>query len=268
MKKLTVFCVAMIMLLALTACGTSADDGDAARSAYTTEANRITEEIQILQDGIALAESALKRAGEPRDPATKTALEAAVQEAKDSIQDVPDMPEEPDAIRSETEKLKVISYDAQTKKLMDALMAFEDSREETESFEPNGEDSVSESTVSDGCYITALLGSYHGQAVDGSGNSYSIAWEDPLVVVTGSCNYNQDPDLTYFTDSTDLLINAPIRYPVTAETKYVLRSGDGEEELTREEFIATAQDYMDRDNGPALIVSVRNGTAVQMMITS
>ena len=134
--------------------------------------------------------------------------------------------------------------------------------------EPDGEDSVSESPVSDGCYITALLGSYHGQAVDGSGNSYSIAWEDPLVVVTGSCNYNQDPDLTYFTDSTDLLINAPIRYPVTAETKFLLRSGDGEEELTREEFIATAQDYMDRDNGPALIVSVRNGTAVQMMITS
>ena len=64
MKKLTVFCVAMIMLLALTACGTSADDGDAARSAYTTDANRITEEIQILQDGIALAESALKKARE------------------------------------------------------------------------------------------------------------------------------------------------------------------------------------------------------------
>ena len=58
MKKLTVFCVAMIMLLALT-CGTSADDGDAARSAYTTEANRIMEEIQILQICIALAESAL-----------------------------------------------------------------------------------------------------------------------------------------------------------------------------------------------------------------
>ena len=103
---------------------------------------------------------------------------------------------------------------------------------------------------------------------EGFGKSDFIETTRPLVVVTGSCNYNQDPDLTYFTDSTDLLINAPIRYPVTAETKYVLRSGDGEEELTREEFIATAQDYMDRDNGPALIVSVRNGTAVQMMITS
>lgn len=270
MRKLIILTLALAMLLTLAACGGKTADSelDSAKAAFTAEADRITEEMGMLQDLIDTAENALQSGREPMDAGTRTALEAVLQEAKDSIRDVPEMPETAEEIRSETEKLKAVSYTDLSHRLTAELEAFTKSQDELENAEPDAGDSVSEASVSDGCYITALLGSYHGDTVDGSANSYEIRWEDPYVVVYGSMNYNQDPDLTYYTDSTDLMISAPNRFQVTDGTEYRINLGSEEEELSREEFIATAQDYMDRDNGPALMVSVKNGKVTRMLISS
>lgn len=136
--------------------------------------------------------------------------------------------------------------------------------------EPNAQDSESESTVSDGCYISTLLGSYQGDPMEGAGTCYEITEEDGQIIVRGSFNYNVDPELTWIEDSTDLMINSVVRFPYDGDTKFVASGGDAGDEpfASVEEFLARAQEFMDTDNGLGLIVSVREGKAVRIAMAS
>lgn len=136
--------------------------------------------------------------------------------------------------------------------------------------EPNAGDSVSESTVSDGCYIALLIGSNQGEPSGEYGTIYSIAKEEDTIVVNGSMNFNQDPELTWLADSTDLMTNGVVRFPITEDTEFVASGGeDGDEPFeSSEEFIRVAQEFMDTDNGLGFIVSVKDGKAVRVAMAS
>ncbi len=129
MKKLFTMLFALGMVMALSGCAES-EEMKEAKSAFNTEASRVSSQGDALKSAIESAEETLLDEGRPLDDSVIPALEAAIAEAKTVDIERPSMPMGLEAIQAETTRLAEVDYASDVEALVESQVAVENSREQ------------------------------------------------------------------------------------------------------------------------------------------